>query len=118
LATTLIFNHHTHAPTNLNLSQVNAILERREHSSTETLSSAERNSLFLVPALLPGVLMTPVSGLLEACNAGHQNPEPLSRAMWRGLVPRCAREVVFGVGLNQLSDYCEERVPDDVGELI
>ena len=34
----------------------------------------------------------------------------------RGLVPRAAREVIFGIGLNQLSDYCEERVPDFVGK--
>jgi hypothetical protein len=24
------------------------------------------------------------------------------------------REVIFGLGLNQLSDYCEERVPNDI----
>jgi hypothetical protein len=28
----------------------------------------------------------------------------------RGLVPRGGREIVFGVGLNQMSDYFEERV--------
>jgi hypothetical protein len=55
--------------------------------------------------------MTPVSSVLEACNAGHSNPEALWKRCTRGLVPRGAREVIFGIGLNQLSDYCEERVP-------
>lgn len=48
--------------------------------------------------------------------AGHSNPEPMARRMWRGLAPRCCREVIFGVGLNQLSEWCEERVPDTVAE--
>lgn len=57
----------------------------------------------------PGVLMTPVSSILEACNAGHANSEPLLRRSTRGILPRCGREILFGVGLNQLSDYFEER---------
>jgi hypothetical protein len=55
--------------------------------------------------------MTPISSFLEATNAIKHNPEPLQRRMFRGIVPRCAREVIFGVGLNQLSDFMEERVP-------
>jgi CRP-like cAMP-binding protein len=62
-------------------------------------------------AVAPGLCMTPMSSILEACNAGHSNPEPLWRRWTRGIVPRAGREVIFGVGLNQLSDYCEERVP-------
>eukprot|EP01100_Stratorugosa_tubuloviscum_P014909 TRINITY_DN8258_c0_g1_i1.p1 TRINITY_DN8258_c0_g1~~TRINITY_DN8258_c0_g1_i1.p1 ORF type:complete len:425 (-),score=203.38 TRINITY_DN8258_c0_g1_i1:79-1311(-) len=62
-------------------------------------------------AILPGLLMTPFSSILEASNAGHANPEPLKTRWTRGLIPRVAREVIFGIGLNQLSDYCEERVP-------
>jgi len=62
-------------------------------------------------AVTPGLCMTPVSSMLEACTVGHVNNEPLYRRWIRGLVPRCSREVIFGVGLNQLSDYCEERVP-------
>lgn len=57
----------------------------------------------------PGVLMTPASSVLEACNVGHVNDEPLLRRSSRGFMPRCGREVIFGIGLNQLSDYCEER---------
>ena len=68
----------------------------------------------LVPALLPGVLMTPVSSILEACNAEYANPEPLLRRAARGATFRCGREVIFGLGLNNLADYCEERVPRDV----
>ncbi|KAI0563796.1 Cyclic nucleotide-binding-like protein [Gracilaria domingensis] len=59
--------------------------------------------------IAPGVIMTPISSILEASNAGHVNSEPLLRRSLHGSVPRLGREVVFGVGLNQLSDYMEER---------
>jgi len=62
-------------------------------------------------ALAPGITMTPISSILEATHAGHSNPEPMYTRWTRGLVPRTGREIIFGVGLNQLSDYCEERVP-------
>lgn len=45
----------------------------------------------------------------EACNA-ESNPEPLYRRWMRGLVPRTAREIIFGLGINQLSDACEKQV--------
>mmetsp|Transcript_22459 Transcript_22459/g.44116 ORF Transcript_22459/g.44116 Transcript_22459/m.44116 type:complete len:515 (-) Transcript_22459:58-1602(-) len=61
-------------------------------------------------AILPGLAMTPISSILEACNAGHVNPEPLHTRWTRGLVPRCGREILFGVGINQLSDFLEERM--------
>ena len=83
----------------------------RLSDDTWVTSPQTRASLLLVPVLLPGVLMTPLSGFLEALNAGHSNPEPLQSRMWRGLLPRGLREVIFGVGLNQLSDWMEERVP-------
>mmetsp|Transcript_6491 Transcript_6491/g.19703 ORF Transcript_6491/g.19703 Transcript_6491/m.19703 type:complete len:430 (+) Transcript_6491:135-1424(+) len=60
-------------------------------------------------AIAPGILMNPISSILEASNAGHKNSEPLYRRWMRGFVPRAVREVVFGIGLNQLSDYFEER---------
>ena len=84
---------------------------RLEADRDGALGPVAREGLRLAPVLLPGVLMTPASGLLEACNAGHVNAEPLHRRSVRGLLPRGLREVIFGVGLNQLSDYCEERVP-------
>ncbi|CAN8064044.1 unnamed protein product [Agarophyton chilense] len=59
--------------------------------------------------IAPGVIMTPISSILEASNVGHVNSQPLLRRSLHGSVPRLAREVVFGVGLNQLSDYMEER---------
>ncbi|CAI5742307.1 unnamed protein product [Hyaloperonospora brassicae] len=64
----------------------------------------------LAEAVAPGVLMTPVSSMLEAFNAGHMNPESLATRWIRGTAPRMLREVIFGVGLNQLSDYFEERL--------
>jgi hypothetical protein len=65
----------------------------------------------LLVAVAPGLIMTPMSSFLEATNAVKHNPEPLYRRMFRGIVPRAAREVIFGVGLNQLTDFMEERVP-------
>mmetsp|Transcript_17810 Transcript_17810/g.31143 ORF Transcript_17810/g.31143 Transcript_17810/m.31143 type:complete len:421 (-) Transcript_17810:848-2110(-) len=62
-------------------------------------------------AVAPGVIMTPLSSILEASNAGSRNPEPLWRRSTRGIQPRLLREVIFGIGLNQLSDFCEERAP-------
>ncbi|KAG5184158.1 hypothetical protein JKP88DRAFT_269771 [Tribonema minus] len=71
---------------------------------------ASPNAVRLGAAMIPGIVMTPVSSVLEACNAGHMNDEPLLRRWTRGLVPRTAREIIFGLGINQLSDACEERV--------
>lgn len=61
-------------------------------------------------AVLPGMIMCPVSSVLEAANAGHFNSEPMAKRWTRGFVPRIGREVIFGVGLNQLSDALEERI--------
>jgi len=61
----------------------------------------------LLAAVTPGVLMTPISSVLEACNAGHMNPEPLATRWIRGIVPRGGREIIFGVGLNQMTDKVE-----------
>ncbi|CAN8074304.1 unnamed protein product [Agarophyton chilense] len=59
--------------------------------------------------IAPGVIITPISSILEAFNVGHVNSQPLSRRSLHGSVPRLSREVLFVVGLNQLSDYMEER---------
>jgi len=62
----------------------------------------------------PGIIMTPLSSMLEASNAGHMNPEPITTRWMRGITWRMAREVIFGIGLNQMSDYCEERIPSSL----
>ena len=67
------------------------------------------NGVRFATTIGPGVLMTPISSVLEACNAGHMNPEPLVKRSLRGSLPRGLREIIFGVGLNQMSDYFEER---------
>lgn len=64
-------------------------------------------------ACAPGAIMTPISSLLEACNA-HQSHEPLSTRWMRGLAPRGLREIIFGIGLNQMSDFFEERMPQEI----
>eukprot|EP01094_Clydonella_sp_ATCC50884_P011471 TRINITY_DN2125_c0_g1_i2.p1 TRINITY_DN2125_c0_g1~~TRINITY_DN2125_c0_g1_i2.p1 ORF type:complete len:444 (+),score=137.11 TRINITY_DN2125_c0_g1_i2:89-1420(+) len=62
--------------------------------------------------LSPGLVMTPISSVLEASNAGHLNPEPMQRRWMRGVFWRMQREIIFAAGLNQLSDFFEERVSD------
>jgi len=59
--------------------------------------------------IAPGVIMTPLSSVLEASNAGHLNKEPMATRWMRGITARCGREILFGLGLNQLSDYFQER---------
>ena len=64
----------------------------------------------LATAVLPGIIMTPISSVLEASNAGHMNKEDMTTRWMRGALPRMGREVIFGLGLNQMSDYFEERL--------
>mmetsp|Transcript_9587 Transcript_9587/g.17447 ORF Transcript_9587/g.17447 Transcript_9587/m.17447 type:complete len:442 (-) Transcript_9587:94-1419(-) len=68
------------------------------------------NAVRLATTVLPGIIMTPISSVLEASNAGHMNKEAMSTRWMRGVVPRAAREIIFGVGLNQMSDFFEERL--------
>ena len=92
------------------------LVEEPVAAATARGDEQSRSLIMLIPALLPGVLMTPISSILEACNAGHSNPEPLYRRWIRGVVPRCGREIIFGLGLNNLTDWAEERIPRDVCE--
>jgi hypothetical protein len=71
---------------------------------------AHPNAVRLATAVSPGIVMAPISSILEASNAGHLNKEPMTTRWMRGLVPRGLREIVFGLGLNQMSDYFEERL--------
>lgn len=61
-------------------------------------------------AIMPGIIMTPISSVLEASNAGHMNKESMMTRWMRGVAPRGGREIIFGLGLNQMTDYFEERV--------
>lgn len=79
-----------------------------KHVDAESYDNATAVRLTL--AVAPGILMTPISSVLEASNAGHMNKESMSTRWLRGIVPRAGREIIFGVGLNQLSDYFEERL--------
>ena len=58
--------------------------------------------------------MTPVLSVLEVCNAGHTNPEPLHRRCLRGYPACTVRKVIFGLGRNNLRDCAEERTSHDV----
>ena len=39
--------------------------------------------------------MTPLSSMLEASNAGHMNPEPITTRWMRGITWRMTREVIL-----------------------
>lgn len=60
-------------------------------------------------ACLPGIIMCPFSSILEASNVGTLNPEPIYSRWRRGFAPRIVREVIFALGINQLSDYFAEK---------
>lgn len=75
------------------------------------------NSLRVIGAILPGIVMTPISSVLEACNA-TLNPEPLYKRWLNGISARCTREVVFGIGLNQLSDHFEAQMPSSMSPIL
>ena len=62
----------------------------------------------------PGVSMTPVSSYLEASNAGHRNPKSMWTRWMDGISARMVREIIFAAGLNQATDWFEERVPSQV----
>eukprot|EP00056_Hartaetosiga_gracilis_P004114 m.71587 g.71587 ORF g.71587 m.71587 type:complete len:318 (+) comp11709_c0_seq1:592-1545(+) len=66
----------------------------------------------LVAAVLPGLFMTPISSVLEACNAS-QSVDPLYKRWTRGILARSNREIIFGIGLNQLTDNLEMRLPTE-----
>lgn len=60
----------------------------------------------------PGVGMTPISSLLEATNV--KSTKPLYLRWADGVCARMVREIIFAAGLNQASDYIEERVPSEI----
>jgi len=104
-------NMHIQLPTRIvyinGFKQLRAYLEANVKPDEYSFPTAVR----LAAAITPGLIMTPVSSILEASVAGNSNPESMLTRWTRGIIPRAGREVIFGVGLNQLSDYCEERVP-------
>ena len=105
-------NMHLQIPTRVvYINGLKGLRQQIEHSDImqNIESYSNPTAIRMAAAIAPGLLMTPMSSLLEAYNASHMNPEPLYRRWLRGIVPRSGREVIFGIGLNQLSDYCEER---------
>lgn len=104
-------NMHIQLPTRI--LYINGFKQLRSYldSTVKPEEYSYPNIVRLGTAITPGVIMTPISSILEASVAGNSNPEPLMMRWTRGFLPRTGREVIFGIGLNQLSDYCEERVP-------
>lgn len=101
---------HVQIPTRV--MYINGLKEiRRVFGEIETRDRFIPQPLFqTLLSFAPGVIMCPVSSILEATHA-IGNTEPLRTRWTRGFAPRLVREVVFGIGLNQLSDYCREQMP-------
>ncbi|KAL3907344.1 MAG: hypothetical protein SGARI_003582 [Bacillariaceae sp.] len=93
-----------------------SVMDKTMDSQEDADRSKHSNfGLRLGMAIAPGVIMTPISSVLEAANAGHLNSEPMATRWLRGIVARCGREIVFGIGLNQMSDYWEEQWQEMLG---
>jgi len=111
-------NMHIQIPTRI--LYINGIKNLRHYLENnikaEQFPSVNPTTFKLGLACMPGVIMTPMSSILEASNAGHMNPAPIYTRWISGLVPRTLREVIFAVGLNQLSDWCEDKIPKSVTE--
>lgn len=108
----LLPNMHIQLPTRI--IYINGFKGIRQYLDSQIHLEEVSTSVRLSAAVAPGIIMTPVSSILEACLVGHQNSEPLNTRWLRGYLPRTAREIIFGIGLNQLSDWCEERVPNTI----
>ena len=98
-------NMHIQLPTRVLYINGFKMLRSGLHDAVKPELYSNPDSVRLGLACVPGICMTPVSSVLEACNAGHSNPEPLQLRAMRGLVPRAMREVIFGLGINQMSDW-------------
>eukprot|EP01064_Diplonema_japonicum_P025660 TRINITY_DN37076_c0_g1_i1.p1 TRINITY_DN37076_c0_g1~~TRINITY_DN37076_c0_g1_i1.p1 ORF type:complete len:313 (+),score=81.17 TRINITY_DN37076_c0_g1_i1:88-939(+) len=104
---------HVQAPTRV--LYINGIKQSRSWLANNVNPEEYGSAASLVRAGVwvgPGLLMTPISSLLEAANAGNKNPEPLLTKRWlRGVTARCVREIIFACGVNQLSEYVEDSIP-------
>eukprot|EP01129_Flabellula_baltica_P001542 TRINITY_DN114_c0_g1_i2.p1 TRINITY_DN114_c0_g1~~TRINITY_DN114_c0_g1_i2.p1 ORF type:complete len:257 (+),score=28.83 TRINITY_DN114_c0_g1_i2:63-833(+) len=82
-----------------------AIKERIEKS--QYLNIVPRSASHAIVAVAPGLLMTPLVSLLEATTAKTENSKSLSLLQRSkvGFLPRGMREVLFGIGINQFSQY-------------
>eukprot|EP01065_Artemidia_motanka_P030204 TRINITY_DN36216_c0_g1_i1.p1 TRINITY_DN36216_c0_g1~~TRINITY_DN36216_c0_g1_i1.p1 ORF type:complete len:456 (+),score=131.53 TRINITY_DN36216_c0_g1_i1:59-1426(+) len=65
-------------------------------------------------AVAPGVVLAPLSGWLEARRKAGPWAAPRMRTDWsHGFCARAVRDGLFTLGMNQLSDFFEERCPSD-----
>jgi len=60
--------------------------------------------------IAPGLIMTPMSSILEACHVSNTNPKPLYYRALDGITFRSIREICFGIGINRLTDYCNDEL--------
>lgn len=103
-------NMHVQVPTRISYICGFKVMRAKLDEHVDAEKFEYPNLVRLTTTVAPGIIMTPISSLLEASNAGHMNSEPMSRRWMRGVVPRGGREIIFGIGLNQMSDFFEERV--------
>lgn len=82
------------------LKQIRAVCD-----TTDTSEMKHPNLVRMLLSFVPGCVMSPFSSALEAANAGKRNPESMAIRWIRGFYPRLAREVIFGIGINQMADF-------------
>lgn len=100
---------HIQAP--IRICYINGIKQIRAQCDSVDATQFRYPSLARIGlSFAPGVLMCPFSSVLEASNVpADRNPESLSTRWMRGFTPRLVREVLFGIGINQLADFYSER---------
>ena len=102
-------NMHVQTPTRV--LYINGIKQIRAYCDAIDLrGNPNANAWRMFYSFLPGVCMCPISSVLEASNA-PESSGPLSSRWTHGFAPRLVREVLFGIGINQLADFFTERVP-------
>ena len=94
----LLPNMHVQVPSRV--AYINGFKGLRHYLSvnfpeTEISKSPNPQLLRYTLAVVPGIIMTPLSSILEACNI-TQSTEPLHTRWIRGITFRCGREVRFG----------------------
>jgi hypothetical protein len=102
-------NMHVQTPTRI--VYINGIKQVRAYcDSIDVRGNPNATYWRMFYSFLPGVFMCPVSSVLEASNA-PETSGPLSTRWTHGFSPRLVREVLFGLGINQLADFFTERAP-------
>ncbi len=87
------------------IKELRSVMSVADVNSSAVFSPAQLRALY---ACVPGICLCPLSSVLDAAHS-RGNAEPLAIRWTRGFTPRLLREIIFGIGINQISDVCRER---------